>query len=57
MKLFFSRLIREDGGQDLVEYAFLAVFILLAAAIGLQQIGTSINTKFGNIATTISTGS
>ena len=53
MKNLFARFIREDEGQDLIEYAFLAVFIALVVAIGLQSLGTTLNTKFGDIATQV----
>ncbi|HUR20818.1 MAG TPA: hypothetical protein VMZ90_08435, partial [Vicinamibacterales bacterium] len=34
MKSVFARFIREEQGQDLIEYAFLAVFIGLAVTLG-----------------------
>ncbi|MEO7193054.1 MAG: Flp family type IVb pilin [Vicinamibacterales bacterium] len=57
MKTFLTRFIREDEGQDLIEYAFLAVFIALVVTVALGTLGTSLNTKFSNIATQVSSGS
>lgn len=57
MKNLFARFIREDEGQDLIEYAFLAVFIALVVTVALGQLGTALNTKFGSIATQVSSGS
>ena len=48
-----ARLWREDAGQDLIEYAFLAVFIGLVALLGIQAIGGAINTQMSNIASQV----
>lgn len=52
-----ARLVREDQGQDLVEYAFLAIFIALAVTVGLQAVTGGLNTGFSNIGTQVSAGS
>jgi pilus assembly protein Flp/PilA len=57
MKNLFARFIREDEGQDLIEYAFLAVFIALVVTVALGALGTALNTKFQSIATQVSSGS
>jgi len=57
MKNFFARFIREDEGQDLIEYAFLAVFIALVVTAGLGTLGSSLNTKFDSIASQVASGS
>ena len=54
MKNLFARFIREDEGQDLIEYAFLAVFIALAVTAAVQGIGTALNTQFSNISSQVS---
>jgi len=41
-----SRFVREDEGQDLVEYAFLVGLIALVAYAGVQALGTKINTFY-----------
>jgi pilus assembly protein Flp/PilA len=53
MKNLFVRFIREDEGQDLIEYAFLAVFIALAVTAAIQGIGTALSTQFSNIASSV----
>jgi pilus assembly protein Flp/PilA len=40
------RLIREDGGQDLLEYALLAALIAIAAVGAVTEVGTTIKTVF-----------
>lgn len=54
MKNFFARFIREEDGQDLIEYAFLAVFIALVVTVALGTLGRSLNSKFGDIASQVS---
>jgi pilus assembly protein Flp/PilA len=44
---------RDTGGQDLLEYALLATLIALVVYGAVKSTGTSINTLFGGIATTI----
>jgi pilus assembly protein Flp/PilA len=57
MKTLIARFIRDEEGQDLIEYAFLAVFIALAVIVGLTAVGNAINTKMEGIGTTITGGS
>jgi pilus assembly protein Flp/PilA len=49
-----SRFIRDDQGQDLIEYALLGAFVSLAAVGGATFLGTGLNTWYntlgGNIA-------
>ena len=47
MKNLMTRLVREDAGQDLVEYAFLVGLIALVAFVGVQTLGQKINTYYG----------
>jgi Flp pilus assembly pilin Flp len=54
MKSLFLRFIREDEGQDLIEYAFLAVFIGLAVTLGLEAVATGVNSQMSNIGTQVS---
>ena len=57
MKNLFGRLVKEDHGQDLIEYAFLAVFIALVVTVALGTLGSNLNSKFDSIGTQISSGS
>ena len=54
MKQLISRFVREESGQDLIEYAFLAVFIALVVILGLQAVGTAVNNKMSTIASSVS---
>lgn len=57
MKNLIRRFIRDEEGQDMVEYALLIVFIALAVIAGMQALALGINTEFGNISTTLTSGS
>ncbi len=57
MKNLIARFVREEEGQDLVEYAMLITFIALACVIGMQNLGTAINGKFNSISATLGAGS
>ena len=49
MKLQLKRLIREEEGQDLIEYALLAGFISLVAVTMITNVGVGVNGVYGNI--------
>jgi Flp pilus assembly pilin Flp len=51
MVQLLARFLRDDRGQDLIEYAFLAIFVALAVTVGLQAIADGVNTGFSNIGT------
>ena len=53
MTKFVLRLLNDTEGQDLIEYALLAALIALAAITAMQNLGTAINTKFGNVSTSL----
>jgi pilus assembly protein Flp/PilA len=42
--------IKNDEGQDLVEYALVVALIAFAATAGMTQLASSINTAFSAIA-------
>ena len=52
-----KKFIRDEEGQDLVEYALLLVFIALAAIAVLPTLGSAINNVFSRSASTLITGS
>ena len=54
MRKSIARFLREDQGQDLIEYAFLAVFVALAVTLGLDALSVGINTQMSNLGTQIS---
>jgi pilus assembly protein Flp/PilA len=53
MKDMLVRLVRDDEGQDLVEYAMLIALIALIAAVGVAAFGTAVNTWFDGLSTQI----
>ena len=55
MKHLITRLLREENGQDLIEYALLAAFLSLVAAGGAVMVGTSLDTWYQNVSGTIDT--
>jgi len=46
-----ARLVRDDQGQDLIEYVLLGSFIALVALVGVTNLGTQINGWYQNVAT------
>jgi pilus assembly protein Flp/PilA len=53
MKNLFNRFVREDAGQDLIEYALLATLIAIAGIAGAAAVGTAIAGKWGTIVTAL----
>lgn len=47
----FARFIRDDQGQDLIEYALLASFVAIVALVGATALGTQLNVWYGAVAT------
>ena len=43
MKALVARFVNDDQGQDLIEYALLGSFVSLAAYLGANFLGTSLN--------------
>ncbi len=43
------RFMRNDEGQDLIEYALLAGFISLVAVVAITNVGTGVNAVYGNV--------
>ena len=54
MKNLLVRFVREEEGQDLVEYIFLVGFIALLVIVGLTTFSTAVNQKFSSVSSTIS---
>jgi pilus assembly protein Flp/PilA len=53
MKNLFSKFVREENGQDLIEYALLAGFISLVAVVAITNVGTGVNAVYNNIDTPV----
>jgi pilus assembly protein Flp/PilA len=52
-----EKLISDEQGQDLVEYALLLVFLALAAIAVLPTLGQAVNNVFSQSASTLTSGS
>ena len=52
-----KRVIYEESGQDLVEYALLLAFIALVCIFGMQQLGTAINGVYGSVNSSLAAAS
>jgi pilus assembly protein Flp/PilA len=50
-----KRLIAQESGQDLIEYALVVALIAFAAAAGMSAVATKINAAFTNIGTKLTT--
>jgi Flp pilus assembly pilin Flp len=50
-------IMKDESGQDLVEYALLLVFIALAAIAVLPVLGKAVNNVFSQSASTLTAGS
>ncbi len=53
MKNLFNRFVREDAGQDLIEYALLAGLIALVCVLTITNAGTAVSTLFGKVESAI----
>ena len=50
LKMLALRLLRDEEGQDLIEYALLATFVSLVAIAGAALLGTALNDWYGSVA-------
>ena len=49
LQLFAARLVRDEQGQDLIEYALLATFVSLVAILGATALGTALNNWYDTV--------
>ena len=49
VKLLVARIVREEEGQDLVEYAMLVALIAVVCIAGVTLLGGRINTFFSGL--------
>jgi pilus assembly protein Flp/PilA len=52
-----KRFIKEEEGQDLVEYALLLVFIALIVIASLPNLGKTVSNVFSNATSVLQSGS
>jgi Flp pilus assembly pilin Flp len=55
MKNFVMKFVREESGQDLIEYTLLMAFIALASAAIFISAGGSVTTIWSNASNNLST--
>jgi Flp pilus assembly pilin Flp len=53
MKNLVERLVKDEQGQDLIEYALLATFVSLVAIAGATLLGTALNNWYSQVATNV----
>jgi len=53
MKNLFNRFVRDEQGQDLIEYALLAGFISLVAVAAITAVGTGVNSVYTELNTQV----
>lgn len=53
LNTLFARLVRDEQGQDLIEYALLATFVSLVAILGATALGTALNNWYDTVATNV----
>jgi pilus assembly protein Flp/PilA len=52
-----KKFLKDEGGQDLVEYALLLVFLALAAITVLPTLGQAVNNVFSQSASSLTSAS
>jgi len=53
MKRLIVRFVREEEGQDLIEYALLATLVALVVGAGATALGTNLNDWYQAMATKV----
>ena len=49
MKTLINRFVREEDGQDVIEYALLGAFISVVAWLTMQAIGQDVQVMYSNV--------
>jgi pilus assembly protein Flp/PilA len=53
MKEIFGKLLHDEAGQDLIEYALIAALVSLVAISGLNGLSSKINSEFTKIGSSL----
>jgi pilus assembly protein Flp/PilA len=48
------QILKDENGQDLIEYALVVALVAFAATAGMASLATSINTAFNHMGTKLS---
>ena len=51
MSKLIARFVKDESGATAIEYGLIAALIAIAIIVGAGQLGTSLNTKFTDLAT------
>jgi Flp pilus assembly pilin Flp len=57
MKQLVARFLRDEQGQDIIEYALLASFVSLGAYVGADALGKAYNTWMNDMTTAVGVAS
>jgi pilus assembly protein Flp/PilA len=57
MKQLVVRFVRNDSGQDLIEYVLIGTLVSIAVIAGAGALGTNLNTWYDKLATWVGTQS
>ena len=57
VKTLVARLVKDEQGQDLIEYALLATFVSLVAIVGATALGTALNNWYSTVASNVNAAS
>lgn len=55
MTKLLTRLMKDESGATAIEYGLIAALIGVAIITGARSLGSALNNKFSNLATTINT--
>ena len=53
MKQLMTNLLKDESGQDLIEYALIAALIALVAIAALTSVGTAVSGVMGDVASSL----
>ena len=50
-----NQLVRDESGQDLIEYALLSAFVALVCVAGATTLGSALNNWYGSVGGAVNT--
>ena len=53
VKTLVARIVKDEQGQDLIEYALLATFVSLVAILGATALGKALNNWYSKVASNV----
>jgi Flp pilus assembly pilin Flp len=57
MSRFIARLVRDEQGQDLIEYVLIGSFVSIGALLGAQALGGNLNAWYNAVANWVAAAS